>query len=108
MVAIVPRRKVVFSCPFCRSPLVKRTSHLAHRYLRYDVFVCENPVCAASFSAHTEITHLTSPTGIPDALDCELPATPHLLRSQAQAAYRAERQSAQMDLLEGTCAESSP
>lgn len=100
MVALVARRKATFLCPFCRSALYKRTSHLAHQFLRNDVFVCDNPLCSAAFNAHTELTHVASPTGIPHALPCELPDTPHLMRRSMERAYRAEMESRQLDLLE--------
>lgn len=104
MVALVARRKATFLCPFCRSALYKRTSQLAHQFLRNDVFVCDNPLCSASFNAHTELTHLASPSGIPHALPCELPETPHLMRAKLQRAYRAESESRQLNLLD-TCEE---
>ena len=99
MVARVFRRKAVFLCPYCSSPLFKRTSFLAHRFLRNDVFVCENPLCSAAFNATTEITHIASPTGIPHAMPCELPDTPHLLRQKIAREHRALAGDRQLDLL---------
>lgn len=99
MAAFSSRRKVVFSCPCCGAPLIKRTSYLTHQYLRHDTFVCDNPVCGASFSGHTELTHIASPSGMPEAGPCDLPPTPTLLRNQALEAYRADQQDRQLDLL---------
>jgi hypothetical protein len=102
MAAFSSRRKVVFSCPFCRAPLIKRTSYLSHTFLRHDTFVCDNPVCGAAFSGHTELTHIASPSGMPEAPPCELPPTPAFLRNKALDAYLADQHDRQMDLLDGS------
>lgn len=99
MAAFPPRRKVVFSCPACRAPLIKRTSYLTHQYLRHDTFVCENPVCGASYSGHTELTGIASPSGMPDAAPCDLPPTPAYQRAKALEIYRQSRDDVQLDLL---------
>ena len=98
MVAAVPNRRVVFACEACGSRLVKRTSYLAHQFLRHDTYVCDNPLCAASYSGHTELTGIASPTGVPGALPSELPPTPAFERAQAQAVYRQQLQDAQLEL----------
>jgi hypothetical protein len=99
MAAFPPRRKVVFSCPACRAPLIKRTSYLTHQYLRHDTFVCENPVCGATYSGHTELTGIASPSGMPDATPCDLPPTPGYQRAKALEVYRQSRDDGQLDLL---------
>ena len=99
MQASPPTRRVVFACEACGSRLVKRTSYLTHQYLRHDTFVCDNPVCGAAFSGHTELTHIASPSGMPEAAPCDLPPTPTLLRNQALEAYRADQQDRQLGLL---------
>ena len=98
MAAFSSRRKVVFSCPCCGAPLIKRTSYLTHQFLRHDTYVCDNPLCAASYSGHTELTGIASPTGVPGALPSELPPTPAFERAQAQAVYRQQLQDAQLEL----------
>ena len=94
------RRKVVFSCEACGSPLIKRTSYLSHRFLRHDTYCCDNPVCGATYSGHTELTGIASPTGVPDAPPSDLPPTPAYLRAIATDAYRQAAQQRQMELLD--------
>lgn len=96
-----PRRKVVFSCEACDSPLFKRTSYLAHRYLRQDTWVCDNPLCGATYTGHSELTGIASPSGMPSACS-ELPPTPGYLRAAAMRAYRESVGERQLDLLSGT------
>ncbi|KAF1719788.1 ogr/Delta-like zinc finger family protein [Pseudoxanthomonas wuyuanensis] len=102
MAVFSPRRKVVFSCPACGAHLIKRTSYLLHQFLRHDTFVCDNPVCSAAFSGHTELTHLASPSGMPHAPPCELPRTPGSRRDKTLEKYRdddlAARKSAQTEM----------
>jgi len=78
----IPRQRTVFECPFCHSKLLKRSSFLLHPYLRSDIYTCTNPLCNASFTGHNELTHLSSPTGLPDAAPCQLPDMPPELRQQ--------------------------
>ncbi|MCL1560846.1 MULTISPECIES: ogr/Delta-like zinc finger family protein [Xanthomonas] len=99
MSAALPRRKAVFICEGCGSSLHKRSSYLTHRFLRNDVYVCDNPVCGASYTGHTELTGLCSPSGIPNA-HSDLPPTPGYLRALALKAYRDAANAAQMDLLD--------
>ncbi|EKT4070348.1 TPA: ogr/Delta-like zinc finger family protein [Stenotrophomonas maltophilia] len=94
------RRKVVFRCPFCHSPLVKRTSHLSHDHLRHDSFNCTNPVCSAAFTGHTELTGVASPSGLPDARPTDLPPSPAYAREIAQRAHRMQHSGNQPDLLD--------
>ena len=98
MQASPPTRRVVFACEACGSRLVKRTSYLTHKFLRHDTYVCDNPVCAAAYSGHTELTGIASPTGMPNAAPCGLPPTPAYERAKAQEVYRQQMQDAQMDL----------
>lgn len=91
-------RRVVFSCEACGSRLVKRTSCLSHKFLRHDTYVCDNPVCAASYSGHTELTGIASPSGVPGAGPSELPATPAYERARALEVYRQQMQDTQMAL----------
>lgn len=99
MVALTSARKVVFSCEACGTRLIKRTSYLTHPFLRHDTYVCDNPVCGASYSGHTELTGIASPSGMPDAPVTNLPPTPAYERAQALAVYRASQQDRQLDLL---------
>jgi len=78
--AATPKR-VQFECPCCQSPMQKRTSYRLHSFLRSEVYTCTNPLCNASFAAHNELTHIASPSGLPDASKCPLPRlTPRLRR----------------------------
>jgi len=94
------RRKVVFRCDFCKSPLVKRTSHLSHDHLRHDSFVCSNPVCSAAYTGHTELTGIASPSGLPHAPVSDLPPSPSYAREIAQRAHRMQHSGNQPDLLD--------
>lgn len=91
--------RVVFSCEACGHALKKRTSSLEHRFLRKDIYVCENPVCGASYSGHSELTGIASPSGVPDAIASELPPTPAFVRNQAYQAWRQNNGDTQLDLL---------
>lgn len=95
-----PRRKVVFRCDFCKSPLIKRTSHLSHDHLRHDSFVCSDPICSAAFTGHTELTGVASPSGIPHAPASDLPPSPAYAREIAQRAHRMLQGGMQPDLLD--------
>jgi len=92
--------RAVFSCEACGSRLIKRTSSLAHKFLRNDAYVCENPVCCASYSGHSELTGIASPSGVPRALPSELPPTPGFLRAQLHQAWKQDRGCNQLDLLD--------
>ena len=92
--------RAVFSCEACGSRLIKRTSSLAHKFLRNDAYVCENPLCGASYSGHSELTGIASPSGVPKALPSELPPTPGFLRAQLQQAWKQERGRNQLDMLD--------
>ncbi len=92
------RRKVVFRCEACHSPLIKRTSVLQHQFLRQDTYICENPVCGATYTGMSEVTSICSPSGMPSAAS-ELPPSPGYLRSLALQAYSASGDDRQLDLL---------
>lgn len=92
------RKRVVFRCEACGCALKKRNSYLSHQFLRHDVYVCENPLCSASYAGTSELTHIASPSGVPEAQTSELPPTPAYVRNQAQAAWRAQHVDAQADL----------
>lgn len=91
-------RKAVFRCEACNEKLVKRTSFLAHRFLRQDAWVCPNPVCGATYTGHSELTAIASPSGMPSA-HSELPLTAHAQRVQFLQAYRSDQDDRQLDLL---------
>ena len=101
MAAFSPGRKVVFSCEACGSRLVKRTSWLNHPFLRNDIYVCDNPTCGASYSGHTELTGIASPSGIPNCPRQRI-APHHPASSGRRAAGRIPRHAAdrQMELLD--------
>ena len=69
-------QRAIFTCDACGTPLTKRTSALQHRHLRTDAYVCQNPVCGATYTGHSELTSISSPSGMPNAPVCELPQTP--------------------------------
>ncbi|AKN93834.1 hypothetical protein IXO493_008630 [Xanthomonas oryzae pv. oryzae] len=92
------RKKVVFSCEACGSRLIKRTSSLAHKYLRHDSYVCENPMCGATYTGHSELTGIASPSGVQTA-QSELPPTPALERALALQAFRESVGDRQLDLI---------
>lgn len=92
--------RVIFSCETCKSKLIKRTSALVHMFLRNDIYVCENPLCCASYSGHSELTGIASPSGIPTAMPSELKPTPGFLRAQMHQAWKAGKGDIQLDLLD--------
>lgn len=94
------RKRVVFCCEACGAALVKRTSYLNHKFLRHDAYVCDNPVCGATYIGISELTHLSSPSGIPEALASELPPTPAMLRAEMVRAWRAQAANDQGDLFQ--------
>lgn len=94
------RKRVVFACEACGSLLYKRSSYRSHKFLRHDTYVCENPVCSASYSGTSELTHVSSPSGMPDAMPSELPPTPTHLRNEALRAWKQQNPSAQSDLFD--------
>ncbi|WP_288472305.1 hypothetical protein [uncultured Pseudomonas sp.] len=81
------QKKGQFWCCFCGAPLVCRTSWFAHVFLRQQVFQCHFAPCSASFYAHTELTHLASPSGLPNAPACELPPSTSHLNAMARKVY---------------------
>ncbi|MBD9478535.1 ogr/Delta-like zinc finger family protein [Pseudoxanthomonas sp. PXM02] len=89
-------RRAIFSCAVCTYVLVKRTSYLMHQFLRHDTYVCSNPLCSAAYTGHSELTAIASPSGIPDALGCDLPETERARRARDQAVEDARNQGAQM------------
>lgn len=91
-------RRVVFACEACGCALVKRTSYLSHKFLRHDIYACSNPLCGASYSGHSELTGIASPSGEPDAPPSDLPPTPGYLRTQAAQAWRESHGSGQQKL----------
>lgn len=92
--------RAVFSCKACGSLLIKRTSSLAHKFLRNDAYVCENPLYGASYSGHSELTGIARPSGVPRALPSELPPTPGFLRAQLHQAWKQDSGCNQLDLLD--------
>lgn len=100
MGAFSQRKRVVFSCEACGGVLIKRTSYLSHQHLRHDTYVCDNPVCAASYTGHTELTGIASPSGMPSARPSDLPEAPAYARNLALKAYREANADEQLDLLD--------
>jgi len=90
--------KAVFRCESCHERLVKRTSYLAHQFLRQDAWVCPNPICGATYTGHSELTALASPSGLPTA-HSELPLTAAAQRNKFLQVYRASQDDRQLDLL---------
>lgn len=95
-------KKRQFYCCECGSPLIKRTSLMAHMFLRHDTYVCDYPACGATYNGITEITHIASPSGLPDAPPCPLPESTTYLRNLAHKVYVANQNLRQMNLLEET------
>lgn len=91
-------QKAVFRCEACGERLVKRTSFLAHRFLRQDAWVCPNPVCGATYTGHSELTAIASPSGMPSA-HSDLPLTANAQRLQFLQAYKQGQDDRQLDLL---------
>lgn len=92
--------RATFSCEACDTPLLKRTSRLQHRHLRSDVWVCQNPLCGATYAGISELTSIASPSGIPDAPACELPPTPGYTRALLQMQWKMEHGNRQLDMLD--------
>lgn len=90
--------KAVFRCEACNERLVKRTSFLAHKFLRQDAWVCPNPMCGAAYTGHSELTAIASPSGMDNA-DSELPLTPAAHRARFLQAHREAQDERQLDLL---------
>nr|WP_312455918.1 ogr/Delta-like zinc finger family protein [Stenotrophomonas pavanii] len=95
-------KRAVFTCDACGTPLTKRTSALQHRHLRTDAYVCQNPMCGATYTGMSELTSIASPSGLPNAPACELPPTPGYERSLLQQRWRQELGDAQIDWIEAT------
>lgn len=100
MGAFSQRKRVVFRCEACNGVLIKRTSYLTHPHLRHDTYVCDNPVCSASYTGHTELTAIASPSGMPNARPSDLPEAPAYARHLAMKAYREAQADQQLDLLD--------
>lgn len=96
MSAVVGQR-AIFTCDVCGTPLTKRTSALQHRHLRTDAYVCQNPVCGATYVGHSELTSISSPSGMPNAPACELPQTPGYERALLLQRWKEDRGNVQMD-----------
>ncbi|KTF40682.1 ogr/Delta-like zinc finger family protein [Xanthomonas translucens] len=100
MSAFSTRKRVVFTCPACgEGVLIKRTSYLTHPLLRHDTYVCDNPLCSASYTGHSELTAIASPSGMPNARPTDLPEAPAFARAIALKAYRDALGDRQLDLL---------
>ena len=93
-------QRAVFCCPACNARLVKRTSALQHPFLRTDAYVCPNPMCGATYTGSTELTHVASPSGLPNAPACELPPTPGYQRTMLQSRWKQERGGLQTDWID--------
>jgi len=100
MSASTSSSRATFSCEACDTPLLKRTSRLQHRHLRSDVWVCQNPLCGATYAGNSELTSIASPSGMPDAPASELPPTPGYTRALLQMQWKLEHGSRQLDMLD--------
>lgn len=100
MATLTHQRKVEFSCHFCGARLIRRTSWLAHAFLRQTIYQCDDASCGASFSAIAELTHVSSPSRNQDAKPCPLPLTPNHLQMMARRVYQMNLGNRQMDLLD--------
>ncbi|MET1080289.1 MAG: ogr/Delta-like zinc finger family protein [Pseudomonas sp.] len=89
-----------FHCPFCAAPLIRRTSWLVHPFMRQENYQCDFTGCGASFQGASELTHISSPSGMPDPPRCSLPETPTFLRVMAQRVYQRNLATRQMELLD--------
>ncbi len=96
----VSQGKAVFHCEACNSRLVKRDSSLLHKHLRQDLYVCSNPLCSASYSGHTEITGIASPSGKPNAPASDLPPTTAYQRAMHERSLRAAQNQNQLDIFD--------
>lgn len=92
--------RATFSCEACDTALIKRTSRLQHRHLRSDVWVCQNPLCGATYVGNSELTSIASPSGVPDAPASELPPTPFYSRALLQMQWKLEHGNRQLDMLD--------
>lgn len=99
MSAVVGQR-AIFTCDVCGTPLTKRTSALQHRHLRTDAYVCQNPVCGATYVGHSELTSISSPSGMPNAPACELPQTPGYERALLLQRWKEDRGNMQLDWID--------
>lgn len=93
-------RKAIFTCEVCHSRLIKRTSALLHPHLRHDLYICSNPLCSASYSGHTELTGIASPSGVPNAPASDLPPTPAYERAVAERTLREALNGIQPDIFD--------
>ncbi|HDS1368456.1 TPA: ogr/Delta-like zinc finger family protein [Stenotrophomonas maltophilia] len=94
-------QRAIFTCDACGTPLTKRTSALQHRHLRTDAYVCQNPVCGATYTGHSELTSISSPSGMPNAPACELPQTPGYERALLLQRWKEDRGEMQLDWIDG-------
>ncbi|HFF3760130.1 TPA: ogr/Delta-like zinc finger family protein [Stenotrophomonas maltophilia] len=92
--------RAAFTCDACRTPLVKRTSALQHPHLRSDAYVCQNPLCGATYTGHSELTGISSPSGVPNAPACELPRTSGFERALLHQSWKRGRGDSQLDWIE--------
>ena len=99
MSAVVGQR-AIFTCDVCGTPLTKRTSALQHRHLRTDAYMCQNPVCGATYVGHSELTSISSPSGMPNAPACELPQTPGYERALLLQRWKEDRGNMQLDWID--------
>lgn len=98
--SVMAVHRAVFSCDACGTPLTKRTSALQHRHLRTDAYVCQNPLCGATYTGHSELTSISSPSGMPNAPACELPQTPGYERALLLQRWKQDRGDIQMDWID--------
>lgn len=70
-------------CPNCSGPLRVRNSNALHPLLRSIFLQCQNLPCGATYNGQMEITHILSPSGMPNAA-IDLPLAPSAIRKQAQ------------------------
>lgn len=72
-------------CCHCHSRVRIRTSYGRHLLLREAYLQCTNEACGATFRAQFEVTHILSPSGMPNpAID--LPLAPSFMRRKAMVA----------------------
>ena len=92
-------KKVEFSCHYCGARLIRRTSWLAHAFLRQTFYQCDDPGCGAAFIGANELTHLATPGRTHDTKPCPLPISPNHLHVMARRVYEMNLGTRQMDLL---------
>lgn len=70
-------------CPNCGESIRIRNSVAMHPLLRTTYMQCVNVVCGATYRGQVEITHLMSPSGMPNPT-VNLPLAPASIRREAQ------------------------